>query len=430
MTSNRLSSTVVSDQENRPLKIDLSAWIFWITFILSFLATRPLIVLTSGMYRIGLVVFILGLILVLSRLRLVNRQLLISITLLGTVAIISGIINRSSLVQIVSFARIPLTAYLVYYLVAAYFTNKSRVNRVLRIMYWIALAQLPVLILQRVSYPYLPAQLKFSILQGQLNRVDFAMGTFDGDAHMTFFLIALLILLLFYENIGELVRYKWFMAAWLTLTVFVGNSQIQHLVIAVVWLLYLLSHLRPKTITLIGLGVALLIGTMGYLDQSGVLTFSPFEHTRHRAVRVFSETGRQERIDNFLAGQQSRDGAIYYYLEQDIKWIGDGPGRYYNTATRERTLGSWGHLFTFYAEVGVIGWLLSLLVFFVIAFPISIEPPKITISVSWVQVTMFISVLLVSIARYPMNTIPIIFTYCVTLIGYRIIAQPKLLRIR
>ena len=430
MTSNGLPSPIFTDRHGRSLKIDLSAWIFWLTFILSFLATRPLIVLTSGWYRVGFVVFTLGLLLVVSRLRLINRQLLISITLLGAVAIISGLMNRSPLVKIVSFARIPLTAYLVYYLVAAYLTDKNRVHRVFRIMYWIAFVQLPILVLQRVSYPYLPAQLKFSVLQGQLNPVDFAMGTFDGDAHMSFFLIALLILLLFYEHIGDVVKYKWFMAIWLTLTVFVGNSQIQHLVITIVWFLYLLSHLRPKTIIFLGFGVALLTGTMSYLDQSGILTFAPFEHTRARATRVFSEEGRQERIDNFLAGQQSRDGAIYYYLEQDFKWIGDGPGRYYNTATRERTLGSWGHLFTFYAEVGVIGWLLSLLVFFVIAFPISIEPSKIAISVSWVQLTMFISVLIVSIARYPMNTIPIIFTYCVTLIGYRIVAQPKQLRIR
>jgi len=429
MMYNGLGSTIVSEQHGRSLKIDLSTWIFWITFILSFLATRPLIVITNGRYRIGLVVFMLGLILVLSQLRLINRQLLLSIALLGIVAVISGVINHSSLVQIIAFSRIPLTAYLVYYLVAVYLTDENRVQRVFRIMYWIALVQLPILILQRISYPYLPSQLKFSVLQGQLSTVDFAMGTFDGDAHMTFFLIALLILLLFYDQIGNIVKHKWFMAIWLTLTIFVGNSQIQQLVTVIVWFIYLLSHLKLKNLIIIGLGIALLVGAMNYLNQTGVLTFAPFKHTMVRATRLFSETGRQERIDKFLAGQQARDGAIYYYLEQDIKWIGDGPGRYYDTATRERTLGSWGHLFTFYAEVGVIGLLISLLVFFVIAFPLSITGSKVTLSISWVQVTMFISILILSLARYPMNTIPIIFTYCVTLIGYKIVAQPKQLRL-
>ena len=85
------------------------------------------------------------------------------------------------------------------------------------------------------------------------------------------------------------------------------NLQIQHLVIAVVWLLYLISHLRLTTIILLGLGVAILIGIMGYLDQSGVLTFAPFEHTRGRATRVFSEEGRQERRSRTAAADALQD---------------------------------------------------------------------------------------------------------------------------
>jgi len=325
MTSSGLSSYADSNQNGRSLKIDLSAWIFWLTFLLSYLFTRPLIVITSGIYRVGAVVFLLGLILVFSRLRLTNQQLLFGTLLLGIVVVISGIVNHSSLIQLSAFIRIPLTTYLVYYIVNIYFVDENRVLRVFRIMYWIALIQLPILVVQRLSYPYLPAQIKFSGIQGQLNIVDFAMGTFDGDAHMTFFLIALLILLLFYDQIGKIVKYKWFMAIWLTLTIFVGNSQIQQLTTAIIWFLFLLSHLKLKNIILLGFGVALLMGTMTYLDNAGILTFRPFKHTMARATRVFSETGRQERIDEFMAGKQARDGAIYYYLEQDIKWIGDGP---------------------------------------------------------------------------------------------------------
>jgi hypothetical protein len=402
---------------------------FWITFVLSFMLSRPLIIATRGAYRIGVIVFALGLLLIVLRLRLKNPPLLISILLLGAVAAISGVINSSSPLQFISFARIPVTAYLVYYIVAGYFTNTERVIHVFRIMYLIALIQLPVLLAQRSLYPYLPASLKFSVLQGQLEQVDFAMGTFDGDAPMTFFVISLLILLLFYKHSDTFIKYKWPMAIWLTLTVLVANSQIQHLLLAGIWFIYLLSHLRPKTIFVVMLGAAILVAAIGYLDQSGVLTFSPVEHTRARASQVFSTTGRQERIDLFLSGYHARDGAIFYYLKEPVNWFGDGPARYYNTVTRERTLGSWGHLFTFYAEVGVIGWALSMLIFFIIAFPLSIKPGELAIQVSWVQSLMFLSVGILSMARYPMNTIPMIFTYCIVLFGYSIVAQPRYWRV-
>ena len=204
--SDVLNSSSISNLYGRSLKIDLSAWVFWLTLILSFVASRPLIVATSGKYRLGLAVFALGLLLVLSRLRLVNWQLLISISLLGVAMLLSGLINNSSIVEVISFVRIPIIAYLVYYLVAAYLTKKERVISTFRVMYIIALIQLPILVIQRISYPYMPERLKFGVLTGQLSPTDFATGTFDGDASMSFLLIALLILLLFFKHSEEFLR--------------------------------------------------------------------------------------------------------------------------------------------------------------------------------------------------------------------------------
>jgi hypothetical protein len=413
-----------------PSQVNLSAWVFWITFILSYLISRVLSIATYGVYRAGAVVLFLAVLLVLSRLSLLNRQLLITVLFLGGVVLVSAIINRSSLPQFVAFFRIPITAYLVYYLVAVYLNNRQRVEKVWRIMYFIAVIQLPVLIAQRLAYPFLPDRIKFSTsLGGQLALVDFGIGTFDGDAEMSFCLIALVILLLFWDQSAKLIKYKWPAAIWLTLTVLVANSQIQHFLIAGVWALYFLSNLRPKTVMTIGFGIAFLFVILGYFERAQILTFPPVIHTLYRVPMLFTDVHRQERIDMFLSGGHERDGALYYFFAEPVNWLGDGPGRYYNTLTRERSLGTWGHLFTFYSEIGMIGWILSMVVFFIIAFPFSIDRSKISVQVSWVQALMFLSVCVLTVTRYPMNTIPMIFTYCVVLIGYRIVAQPKQLRI-
>jgi hypothetical protein len=411
-----------------PFQFRLNAWVFWITFALSYLISRPLTIATLGAYRAGAVVLILSAWLFLSRRALINRQLIFGVVTLSSMILLSAVINGSTPLQFLSFLRIPITAYLVYFLAAAYLTNRRRVLKVLRIMVIVGVVQLPVLILQRLSYPFLPARLKFGSLTGQLAAIDFGMGTFNGDAVMSFFLISLLILILFWKGSREFVKRKWLVAIWMTLTILVGNSQIQHLIVAGIWALFFLLHLRLKTIVTVVVGVVVLASALTYFDQQGILTVSPVKHTLARASFVFSASERQERIENFLNGKQARYGAIFYYLEEPVNWIGDGPGRYLNSITRERTR-NWGHVFTFYSEVGLIGLFLSLLIFFLIAFPIKIKKSVFRLRISWVQTLIFLSIITLTMARYPMNTLGMIFTYCVVLISYQLLAEPKYLRL-
>jgi hypothetical protein len=130
------------------------------------------------------------------------------------------------------------------------------------------------------------------------------------------------------------------------------------------------------------------------------------------------------RVQNFLAGEHARAGAIYYYLHQPIKWIGDGPGSAYDTATGQRSIGSWGHVFTFYAEVGLVGWLLSVLAFLIVASPFRfISAGKLRIN--WVGVLMFLAVNIVTFVKYPMGNSALVFTYFVILIGHQVLAASE-----
>jgi hypothetical protein len=111
----------------------------------------------------------------------------------------------------------------------------------------------------------------------------------------------------------------------------------------------------------------------------------------------------------FLAGRYGRGAAVAYYLNREILWLGDGPSRYYDPLSRVRLLGNWGHAFGFYSEVGVFGWLFSVLFFLLIAFPG--QDGKFRLR--WVPVLLFLAIQALSFTTQIMNDISIVLAYCI-----------------
>ena len=414
---------------NLPLKVNLYSAVFWYVFIESYLIGRLLDVATLGAYRTGPIFVLLAAIPILFHFALSNGKLL-SITILMSGAITASfVINSSSFTQLIVFLRIPIISYLVYHVVNVYIRDAKRAKTVLRWMIFLAVLQFPVLILQRIAYPYLPARLKFSPLQAQTSLYDFGMGTLNGDNAMTFFLIALTILLMFNKHNRFFSRWKWPLIVWFSLTVFVGNSQVQHLTILVVWSAYILTHFRIRTLLLVALTVGAITGLLGIFLRAELLTFPTIEHTLTRFAAIGTIFTGDVDQGAFLSGNHARAAAIHYYITNPISWFGDGPGAYLNPITRERTVGNWGHLFTFYSEVGLVGWLFSVLFLAAIAYPVSITRSGIWISASWVQTLMFLAIQIISVVKYPMNTVPVIFTYCVILVSYSVLFPPQKFRV-
>jgi hypothetical protein len=406
--------------------VNINAITFWLLFALNYLfLNRILLIMTYGKFRLGAFVLFWGFLHILLYRRLAQDiPLALVLVTHCFVVLLSASINRTPLLQFATFVRIPIVFYLIYHLVVFFLNSKARVARVFRYMYTIAAFQLPVIALQRIAYPWLPDRLKFGSITGELSLVDFGMGTFTGDTSMAFTLIGLIILLLFDPHIRSIVKRKWLMAGWLSSTVLFSNSQIQHITVVLIWVIYLLSHLKIKTIVIGIVMLALLAGTLNVLFQLGVMTFPPLSHTFARLSKISLLLEGDAREEKFLEGGHAREGAIYYYMHQPIKWIGEGPGSAYNTIARQRSIGSWGHVFTFYAEVGLIGLGLSILAFFVIASPICFGPAG-KLWVNWVGTLMFLAVNIVAFVKYPMGNSAHVFTYCVILIGHRVLANPS-----
>lgn len=387
---------------------------FWFMFALNYLyINRLLIVATNDKFRLGVVVIGLSLltIAVLQKI-VINTYLGIGIVLMVVLSLLSAWINQIPLLQLLAFLRIPLVVYLIYNVVWYFFDTKGRVEKVLRYMYIIAALQLPIIIIQRFSYPWLPERFKLST-----SLVDFGMGTFSGDTSMAFALIGLVILLLYNHHVSSLIRSKWLIAAWLSLAVLFSNSQIQQITIVLVWITYLVSHLRLRTI-IIGTILAVFVSSLLLiLSFSGLMSFPELQSTAVKALKISQIFDENIDYDVFLSGGHARVAAISYYFNQPVKWIGDGPGSVYDTTTGQRTVGGWGHIYTFYAEVGLIGLILSFLIFLVIAFPVYISDSIFRLRASWVGALMFLAILIVAFIKYPMGDSAMVFTYCLILIG-------------
>ena len=416
-------------KSEKTLSIQIRSFSFWLVFILCyFYLSRIIIVLTYDKLPLGMTVLFICLLMVFLHQKIVkNIPLTIVVALLVLISLISAWVNNVSWLQLLAFVRILIIVYLIYNLVWYYLDNRERVVHVLRLMFLIAIVQFPVIALQRYLYPFLPDRIKYGNVTGQLSMIDFGMGTFNGDTSMAFALIVLVILLLFDRNVRFIAKRTWLLAGWLTVTILFSNSQIHHFMILFVWVIYFLTHLRIKNILIGFILVGFVIASIVLLSKSNLMTFPLIQNTINKFLSISQVLDENIAYEKFIGGSQARNEAIAYYLNQPIKWIGDGPGAVYDTATGSRTVGGWGHIFTFYAEVGIIGWLVSVLIFFVIAFPIRWSDTGVKIQYSLVQALVFLSVNIVTLVKYPMGNSAIMFTYCVILIGHQFLSRSEYL---
>ena len=370
--------------------------VFYTILILTFLLSGLITILHFIPYRMGLVSALIIPLILLYGIKI--DRVLIAFIVLAILIGLSALYNHSSILELVIFLRILGFSFLIYYLVEIYI-DQNTISKVIRLCVLIAIIQLPIILLQQVFYTQLPARLTLGI-----SHIDFDFGTFNAnDAPLAIFSTLIVVFLLFDKKHNYIIRYKWPIALWLTLTVFIVNAEIIKFIIVLVWTIYLVRYLNIKIFvsSLLLFTVILSILFMaGILDQIwGDFTYS---------FRSNTSVGQLQE-EAFLSGAYSRGAAISYYINQGIKWFGDGPSKYFNVFSNIRMRGNTGHIFTFYSEVGLLGWLASVAIFFMIAFPGS----GWRIRVSWVGLLSFVAVMMLSFTAQVMNDISIFLIYCI-----------------
>jgi hypothetical protein len=370
---------------------------FWLFFVLIYCFSGVLTVATNYSYRMGMISLLALPLVALYGIRLDRISVMYGVLVMVVLA--SGLYNGSSLSEIIVFLRVAVFSYLTYYVAIRCITQRNIV-RIFHFCVAIAVLQLPVIILQWLSYPYLPVGWKRALLE------DFGFGTFNysTDYSMAFFLTLIICFLLFERPRNHFVRRRWFIIGWLTLTVFVANAQFLKLLLITVWVIYFLTHFNVKNILFGTIMLLFVIGLMLFLSQLGILT-EPVTTFLVRLQKYTESSGSA----TYLEGGYDRFGALTYLLIDRPSILGDGPSRYYDVFAQTRRRGNTGHFFTFVSEIGLLGWLTSVLIFFLIVFPIKNG----RIRISWLQIFMFVGINVLSFTSQAMNDIGVMLSYCI-----------------
>lgn len=287
------------------------------------------------------------------------------LAVLGVQIIVSGLINSSTLSETLGFMRYVATPLAMWYLADAF--SRTRAYPVgMKWLLRIGLLQAPVVIVQRMMFSQLDAMSAVSVAE-----VDIGSGTFyfENDPSMTFFLLCLALLLTFDERVRYLVtRPNLYIAIFLA-TIFMSNSLMSLVAAAIAFALAGSAYAIKRGVNLVPfLGGGLIVG----LSLATMVTFSRNDAIPERvdflvkAVEAiaYNDPGYDEA---FYRGEYSRVAAIAHYRAASFNWMGDGPSRYFNPYQREFVVGNTGMIFTFYSEVGAVGFGLAVLFFVSVA---------------------------------------------------------------
>ncbi len=370
--------------------------IFFLLFCLSGLLTYLSISTNLFPYRMNLVSALVVPLAFLFKIRI--NWTVIAFAALSMIVALSGMINNSSLMEFILFMRILGFSFLIYFLVDMY-VRPENIAKLIRLSTIIALVQLPIILLERYSYEYLPQKVKSIVIP-----LDFDFGSFNfkGDASMAIFLVFIVIFLLFDKKHHYIIPKRWLVIAWLTLTVLITNAEIVKLILLIVWGVYIVVNINKKVIIYSSASIALILAI---LFVSG-----KFESVAGQLLHSFQSANVSTKAtEAFLSGGYGRGAAISYYIDKGITLFGDGPSKYYDPITRSRLLGNTGHIFTFYSEIGLLGWIFSVLIFLFIA--VKIENTKIKISIT--MLIIFLAIQMLSFTTEIMNDVSIFMIYCI-----------------
>lgn len=277
---------------------------------------------------------------------------------------ISGVINETSLFKILLytlFPSLPLSIYLFFFVNTK--TNFISRQSIVKLFLYIALIQLPVLLIQRFGYDFL---IGFNRSGQQVASFDFLFGTFflKSDHSLGFFLILVIsAILLNINNLRRTLPNPMFIVIYLSVTIVIAESNISKALLAIVWflLLFFLFYRKIRNSKyfipiLTTVSIVLAVAAYSARDLPFVIRkmggsieshFSP-----ERSYRFYEQkTAKREHI------------VVAAATMMQPKYLGEGPYSYFDITT-----GKFAHTIHFsqliwtYFDLGIFG-VISFLMF-------------------------------------------------------------------
>lgn len=293
----------------------------------------------------------------------INKIVLIAILYCVTI-VLSGFINNSPLINIVVyclFPLLPLSVFLFFYI--NYENNFIVPKAIYKIIFFIALIQLPILLIQRYFYDIL---IIFNHSGQTIKSFDFLFGSFllKSDHSLGCFLLFTTISLLFnISGVRKYIKFPIIIAIYLSISLLFSESNISKALLVLTWVVFLVNYLQrmiPRELFTrkFFLVFVLSLFALGFYNIRNIELITSkvggtFEnhYTVEKSTRFFYEgTAKREQI------------VIFALSELDTKYIGDGPYSYFDIRTGEfKNTIHFSQIIWTYFDLGLVGLILIFL---------------------------------------------------------------------
>lgn len=247
--------------------------------------------------------------------------------LYAVLIVFSGIINGSDVLHILIYLFFPLFPLLFYIFLKSGIQEKAFYRRKISLItLYTACLQFPFIVAQRMSYDFMKG---FNRSGQELVSVDFWFGTFPFKADHALGLFMLFNILNIYWNNDKLklTKYPWVAMIWIAFTVFLTDTKITQLIIALLFVVHAYMVV-PKKVRIIGVMTVVIaaITAIFFLKQIPILK-SEYEYSqkaytlKHTKWTFEKHGGVYARRVNII---------IYYINYRPLTFIGNGPYDYFN----------------------------------------------------------------------------------------------------
>lgn len=261
----------------------------------------------------------------------------------------SAFYNKTPLKYTLLYYQFAVMPFLIYFLVSQY-VNESNIHYIFRICFYLALIQLPILIIQKVFFEELSSLGIIELLEE-----DFAAGTFytSNDPALAFFLFCLLVFLLFEDELNYFVRYKLVYILWITLTILVLNSKLAFLILGFIYSYYAFKKLSAKVLLSILLSIPIIF-LLFWFSSLQVQIRANIHGLVHHFNSIYMDLHVVKQF--YLNGDGNRAYALVYLFSQPLSLIGEGPYFSFDPFTHKyRVGGDSGLLINTYINLGLLG---------------------------------------------------------------------------
>lgn len=324
----------------------------------------------NTVYTLLIVVFIWLLILIntLSSGKIYISFFLVWVIILSIIIFVSALINSSNIFKVLLYVFFSLNPLSIFYLYKI--LDKRNINIqpfLIRFSRFVALIQLPIILIQKFGFDFL---IMLNNSNQGIKDYDFMFGSFfiKADHALGFFLLFYIINVIFRIRRKELKETPWILLAYLSITIFIMESNLTKLMLILVFLYYSFLWLYKK-INFLGIFAMVFISII-------VFNLSLKIHAINAQYLYFkSRYTPQESSIAFEKGYAKRPQVVVTYAtKKELKWIGDGPYNYFNIFTGKfKKTNHFSQLIWSYNDLGIIGLVVTIITAFFLIKSLSLE---------------------------------------------------------